>query len=403
MHRRGDDAGAGGADAGGDGVDGGGGACGSRRCRRRRRRAQPLVVGEPCAWDGRQYRRRAWPGGGCGSPRWAASSQVGRLDGDGARRPAHGEGAVLRDGAGERPGAGQDLGPAGGPSGDGDDAQPGRCGARDGLVGRRHERAAVGEGVVDVAEDAAQLRGEWNGASVVRPHAAGTHQRVVARSLQKSKLPAGFGASSIVGVRSLNGSGVVLLVEDVEELRQNCSLSLKKRRRYPSWTLATGVRRSKPRSVVRATPAPVVAAADRRRRRRRRDWDLVAPKMSRLALTSREALTMLNEAPSGDPAGRHGALDAGVGGDGVQIGVRRLQDVVAVEEELGIAFDRLDGALAGVAIDAAANLHHVRQHRVRVVGAGPRAHGTLRTLRAVGVRAHLEPTGTFGCSVGFDP
>ena len=54
--------------------------------------------------------------------------------------------------------AGEDLGPAGRASGDGDHAQPGVGGARDGVVGGGHEHAAVRERVVDVAEDAAQPR-----------------------------------------------------------------------------------------------------------------------------------------------------------------------------------------------------------------------------------------------------
>ena len=138
---------------------GGVAASASRRCRRRRR-SGAATGRRRGARRGRRAgsRRRA-----CAAVRRWRAARVGvvpgrSLDAASARRAAHGEGAVLGDGAGERPGAGEHLGPAGGASGDGDDAQPGGGGAREGVVGGGHERAVVGERVVDVAEDAAQPR-----------------------------------------------------------------------------------------------------------------------------------------------------------------------------------------------------------------------------------------------------
>ena len=169
-------------DAGGDGVDGGARQLvGLADVEGEVAATEPLVIGQARAGQVAHHRRGERPQldalggdgggvvpghalhggaaprrsrrGGSGSARWAGL--VARFPGAGA---AYREGAVLGDGAGERPGAGEHLGPAGGPSGHGDDAQPGGSGARDGVVGGGHEHAAVGEGVVDVAEDAAQAR-----------------------------------------------------------------------------------------------------------------------------------------------------------------------------------------------------------------------------------------------------
>ena len=74
-----------------------------------------------------------------------------------ARRTA--KRAVLGDGAARaaRCAASTSAQPAGRPV-TGDHPQPGRGGARERVVGRGHQRAVVGERVVDVAEDAAQPR-----------------------------------------------------------------------------------------------------------------------------------------------------------------------------------------------------------------------------------------------------
>jgi len=167
----------------------------------RSQRRQPLIVGEARAGN---VADDLVGDGGEALPLRAASRGVvpgHALDALARRCAAHGEGAVLGDGPGERPGAGEHLAPSGRPPGHGDDAQPGFGGAHERVIRRRHQRSGVRERVVDVAEDAAQrprersqLRYDFMRRAKLSELVADAREEVEARSRQR--------IISIVGVRS---------------------------------------------------------------------------------------------------------------------------------------------------------------------------------------------------------